>query len=39
MSIADPKAKGLVFQVAAEELARAMQPLLTCEVRRGFMAW
>jgi len=39
INIADPKAKGLVFSVAAESLRKALQPLLVYELRRGFTAW
>lgn len=39
INIADPKAKGLIFQVAAEAMRRAMEPFLLFEIKRGFTAW
>lgn len=39
INIADPKAKGLVFSVAAESMRTALQPLLLFELKRGFLSW
>ena len=39
INIADPKAKELIFSVAAEALRKAMQPFLLYEMRRGLVAW
>ena len=39
VNIADPKAKELIFSVAAESMRKALQPLLLYELKRGFTAW
>ncbi|KAJ1380388.1 hypothetical protein B484DRAFT_440960, partial [Ochromonadaceae sp. CCMP2298] len=39
IKIEDPKARNLVLSVAAEAMRKALLPLLSAEIRRGFIAW